>query len=185
MLLVKSHFWDFIHGQSGKSVAYLTVIGQQSHPLPPNIWIAEITTFHRNCMQTRFCSHHRYGHEHACSGEEFAFSPLKSCKIRENWGDIESHCDFFSTEANIANIWHLLNTGDRMKTNPSPCCTRCCFTNQFWHEDRPTTAALTRTMPTGMSGKEKDENDDDKRDDYNKSHENKTLGCALKHAINL
>jgi len=40
-------------------------------------------------------------------------------------------------------------------------------------------------MPTGMSGKEKDENDDDKREENNKSHENKALGCALKHAINL
>lgn len=45
--------------------------------------------------------------------------------------------------------------------------------------------AFARTMPTGMSGKEKDENDDDKREENNKSHENKALGCALKHAINL
>ena len=177
----KAISWDFIHGQSGKSVAYLTVIRQQTDPLPPNIWIDEITTFHRHCMQTRFCSHHRYGHEHASHRGRIRFF---STEILQNTRELGRHPTtliFGPTEANIANIWHVLNTGDRMKTNPIPCCTLCCFTNQFWHEDRLTTAALTRTMPTGMSGKEKDR-DDDKRDENNKSHENKALGCALKHA---
>ena len=127
----KAISWDFIHGQSGKSVAYLTVIRQQTDPLPPNIWIDEITTFHRHCMQTRFCSHHRYGHEHASHRGRIRFF---STEILQNTRELGRHPTtliFGPTEANIANIWHVLNTGDRMKTNPSPCCTLCCFTNQF------------------------------------------------------